>query len=128
MAMARDRPNNAPKEVKTDGLRSYREAAPLTFPMAMAKHVVSKGIRAEINNNPSERTQGTVRDKSLLDLKHRDTGQNYLDGLVVYYSYFWPHGGLDGKRPAVAAEAELPFDTWADVATVTEQRPATPQN
>lgn len=112
LAMARERANNAPKEVRTDGLRSYREAVPRPFPTSEVRHVVSKGIRAEINNNLSERLQGTVRDrdKTLRGLKHPDTGQNYLDGLVVHYNYFRPHGGLDGKKPAEGAGAKPPFE------------------
>ena len=129
LSLARERAANAPKKIKTDGLRSYQSAVKTAFPTHPVKHVVSKGIRAEINNNLSERLQGTVRDrdKTLRGLKHRDTGQNYLDGLVVHYNYFRPHGGLDGKKPAESAGAELPFATWADVATVTEHS-NTPQN
>jgi len=122
LALARERANNPPKEVKTDGLRSYREAVPRTFPTAMVKHVVSKGIRAEINNNLSERLQGTVRDrdKTLRGLKTRESGQTYIDGLVTHYNYFRPHEGIEGKRPAEKAGAELPFEGWADVARMEE--------
>ena len=111
MALARNRSNNPPREVKTDGLRSYREAVPRTFLTSMVKHVVSKGIRAQINNNLSERLQGTFRgrDKTLRGLKRRDTGQNYVDGLVLHYNYFRPHEALDGNRPAEKAGAEIPF-------------------
>ena len=37
MAMARMRAANAPKEVKTDGLRSYQEAVPRAFVLDMTK-------------------------------------------------------------------------------------------
>ena len=37
-----------------------RDATPRAFPTRRVKHVVSKGIRAEINNNLSERLQGTI--------------------------------------------------------------------
>ena len=118
--MARAKADNPPEEIKTDGLRSYREAVPRTFPTSMVKHVVSKGIRAEINNNLSERLQGTVRDrdKTLRALKKRESGQSYVDGLVLHYNYFRPHESLKGKRPAEAAGADLPFETWRDVAAM----------
>ena len=66
---------------------------------------MTEGIRAVINNNLSERLQGTLRDrdKTLRGLKARDSGQTYIDGLVLHYNYFRPHGGLDGKSPARAA-------------------------
>ena len=118
LALARERAETAPAEIKTDGLASYRKALPRAFPTRWVKHVVSKGIRAEINNNLSERLQGTFRDrdKTLRALKHRETGQEYVDGLVLHYNYFRPHDGLDGKRPAEAAGAALPFQSWEDVA------------
>ena len=118
LAMARERSNNAPKEIKTDGLRSYREAVKTAFPLHPVKHVVSQGIRAEINNNLSERLQGTLRDrdKTLRAMKRRETGQAYIDGLVLHYNNFRPHEALKGKRPAELAGAELPFNSWLDVA------------
>ena len=93
-ALARQRSNNPPVAVKTDGLASYRDAMPRAFPTHRVRHVVSKGVKADINNNLSERLQGTIRDrdKTLRGLKARDTGQAYVDGLVTHYNpvYFRP--------------------------------------
>ena len=118
LSLARERAENHPAEIKTDGLRSYREALPRAFPTRPVKHVVSKGIRAEINNNLSERLPRTFRDrdKTLRGLKARETGQAYIDGLVTHYNFFRPYESLDGKRPAEAAGAEIPFQDWEDVA------------
>lgn len=120
LSLARERSAVHPEEIKTDGLASYRRALPRAFPTRVVKHTVSQGIRAEINNNLSERLQGTIRDrdKTLRGLKKRDTGQAYIDGLVLHYNYFRPHEALDDKRPAEAAGAELPFKSWAEVAAV----------
>ena len=120
LSLARERAENPPQEVKTDGLRSYRDALPRAFPTRRVKHVVSKSIRAEINNNLSEKLQGTLqnRDKTLRGLKQRETWQAYIDGLVLHYNYFRPHESLKGKRPAEAAGAELPFKDWEDVSAV----------
>ena len=86
------------------------------------RHVVSKCVKADINNNLSERLQGTLRDrdKTLRGLKARETGQAYVDELVTHYNpvYFRPHESLKGKRPAEAAGAEIPFDLWEDVAAM----------
>ena len=92
------------------------------FPLWQVKHIVSQGIRARINNNMSERLQGTFRDrdKTLRGLKTCDSGQEYLDGLTVHYNYFRPHQSLDGNRPAQVAGAETPFRTWQDVAATRE--------
>ena len=120
MAMARRRSNNPPVAVKTDGLASYQDAMPRAFPTHRVRHVISKGVKADINNNLSERLQGTIRDrdKTLRGLKARETGQAYVDGLVTHYNYFQPHESLKGKRPAEAAGAELPFASWEDVAAM----------
>ena len=101
-------------------LASYRQALPRAFPTRKVKHTVSQGIRAEINNNLSERLQGTIRDrdKTLRGLKGRNTGQAYGDGLALHYNYFRPHEALNDRRPAEAAGAELPFNSWSDVAAV----------
>ena len=118
MRQARHRSANAPKRVKTDGLRSYQQAIRHAFALDEVKHVVSQGIRSEINNNFSERLQGTFRDrdKTLRGLKNRDSGQVYLDGLVLNYNYFRPHRALDGKSPAEKAGADIPFRSWLEVA------------
>ena len=120
LAMARERAAEPPEQLKTDGLPSYRRAMRRAFPTRLVKHVVSQGIRAEINNNLSERLQGTIRDrdKTLRGLKARDTGQAYVDGLVTHYNYFRPHQTLQGRRPAQAAGVTPPFTTWEDVAAL----------
>lgn len=58
LSLARERSATHPEEIKTDGLSSYRRALPRAFPTRVVKHTVSQGIRAEINNNLSERLQG----------------------------------------------------------------------
>lgn len=120
LAMARERSLNPPEELRTDGLASYRQALPRAFPTRPVKHTVSQGIRAEINNNLSEWLQGTFRDrdKTLRALKRRETGQAYIDGLVLHYNYFRPHQSLDDKSPAEAAGVELPFRDWQGVAAL----------
>ena len=120
LALARERSATHPEVLKTDGLRSYRQALPRAFPTSLVKHTVSQGIKAEINNNLSERLQGTFRDrdKTLRGLDSRETGQAYIDGLVLHYNYFLPHQSLEDKRPAEAAGAELPFQDREDVAAV----------
>ena len=118
--MARERAANPPKVVKTDGLKSYQQGVKTAFPVHPVKHVVSQGIRAQINNNMSEGIQGTFRDrdKTLRGMKERETGQEYLDGLVLHYNFLRPHGGLDGKRPAEAAGSEIPFQSWQDITKI----------
>ena len=120
LALARERADNPPRQIKTDGLRSYRGTVPRAFPTRPVKPGVSQGIRAEINNNLSERLQGTIRDrdKTLRGLKARETGQACVDGLALHYNYFRPHESLKGKRPAEAAGAELPFKDREDVAAM----------
>ena len=106
---------NEPKEIKTDRLSSYDGAIDRVFPLS--KHVKADGIRAEVNNNMSERLQGSYRSrtKTLRGLDSRETGQRYLDGWTLTYNNFRDHEGADGEPPAVKADVKLPYDEWADV-------------
>ena len=105
-AMAADGP---PKKITTDKLRSYLPAVKDVLPEA--EHVKSEGMRAEINNNLSERLQGTFRDriKTLRGLDSIETGQRYLDGWTLTYNLFRGHESLRNKTPGDRAKVNPPF-------------------
>ncbi len=117
MRKARENAATLPKVIKTDRLRSYNDGIDAVF-AGVAKHVKSDGITAEVNNNLSERLQGTFRERSktMRGLQSRETGQRFLDGWVVNYNVFRPHYGLKGKTPAQAAHVYPPFKEWEDLA------------
>ena len=104
-----------PKTIKTDRLASYPAAIDKVFPET--RHVQSDGIRAEVNNNLSERLQGTFRQrtKTLRGLDSRETGQRYLDGWALTYNLFREHESLDDRTPGEAAKVKSPYAEWADV-------------
>ena len=104
-----------PKSIKTDKWRAYNKAIANVFPDA--KHVQAEGLTAELNNNQSERLQGTFRQrtKTLRGLDHRESGQTYLDGWTLNYNLFRKHHSLGNRTPAAAAGLEAPFDEWEDV-------------
>ena len=104
-----------PKTIKTDKWRAYPPAIKKVFPRT--KHVQSEGLTAEVNNNLSERLQGTFRQrtKTLRGLENRATGQKYLDGWVLDYNLFREHEALDDKTPGEVAKSDAPFKEWADV-------------
>lgn len=107
---------NLPKTIKTDKLRSYEDGIERVFG-ADVKHVQSEGIRAELNNNCSERLQGTFRQrtKTLRGLDSRESGQRYLDGWVLTYNLFREHESLRNRTPASAAKVTTPFESWESV-------------
>ena len=109
---AADKP---PKTITTDKLKSYIK--PIRELMPEAKHMQSQGMGADINNNMSERLQGTFRDriKTLRSMNKRKTAQHYLDGWVLNYNHFKGHHSLHNKRPAQRAKVDAPFNEWADV-------------
>ncbi len=113
---------NAPERIRTDRLGSYTEAIKRVFPDAT--HIQSDGIKAIVNNNLSERLQGTFRSrtKTLRGLETRRTGQRFLDGWVVTYNLFRDHEGADGNPPAEKAGVRPPFEEWADVVRGTPAR------
>ena len=74
--------------------------------MPEAKHMQSEGMAADINNNLSERLQGTFRQrlKTLRCIESRTTGQRYLDGWVLTYNHFKGHESLRDDTPGQRAE------------------------
>lgn len=115
MRKAANAASEPPESITTDKLRSYNRAVKKVFPQT--KHVQSEGLAAEINNNLSERLQGTFRQrtKTLRGLESLETGQRYLDGWVITYNLFREHEGLDYKTPGQVAKVDAPFKEWADI-------------
>ena len=120
--------DNVPKRIKTDRLRSYIPAIEDLYG-ADVKHVQSDGITAEVNNNLSERLQGTFRSrtKTMRGLDSRASGQAYLDGWVLSYNLFREHESLKSKTPAAAAKVHAPFRSWDEAVERTGPRRAVPQ-
>ena len=109
-----------PERITTDGLGSYVDAVRAVFPRG-TEHIVSESIRSEVNNNLSERLQGTFRSrtKTQRGLQSIPTGQDYVDGYVIDYNFFKRHEALDGEVPAEAAgvSGQVPWgDSWEDIA------------
>ena len=98
-----------PKTITTDKLKSYMSAVKSVLPES--RHMQSEGMRASINNNLSERLQGTVRDriKTLRGRDSRKTSQRYLDGWVLTYNHFRGHESLRNKTPGQRAKVNPPF-------------------
>ena len=117
-----------PKTIKTDRLKSYISAIEDLFG-ADVKHVQSDGITAEVNNNLSERLQGTFRSrtKTMRGMDTRTSGQAYLDGWVLSYNLFREHGSLKGKTPAEVAKVHAPFKSWEEAVERTGPKRAVPQ-
>ena len=117
-----------PKTIKTDKLRSYISAVEDLFG-ADVKHVQSEGLAAEVNNNLSERLQGTIRarDKTLRGLDTRQTGQAYLDGWVLNYNLFREHESLRDRTPAEAARMNPPFSSWGEAVERTSPKRVVPK-
>ena len=115
MSKAKEASAEPPKTIKTDKLRAYIAAIGTVFPDA--KHIKSEGLAAELNNNQSERLQGTFRQrtKTLRGLDTRESGQLYLDGWTLDYNLFRKHEALNNRTPAQVAKVSPPFDEWEEV-------------
>ena len=107
-----------PKSITTDKLGSYVPAIKQVFPDA--EHIQSEGIRARVNNNLSERLQGTIRqrEKTLRGSDGLESGQQYFDGWAINYNLFREHEGVKSRPPAEMAGVNPPFREWADVVRV----------
>ena len=116
-----------PKTITTDKYQAYPRAIKAVLPDT--RHIQSEGIRAEINNNLSERLQGTYRDriKTLRGMDSIETGQRYLDGWTTFYNLFREHYGLGYKTPGEVARVNAPFTEWADVVRSGLETPKRPK-
>ena len=104
-----------PNTITSDKLRSYGPAIKKVFPKTL--HIKSQGIRSSLNNNLSERLQGTYRsrEKTLRGLDSLETGQRYLDGWTITYNHMRGHEALKNDTPGKRAKADPGFTEWADV-------------
>ena len=104
-----------PKTIKTDKLTSYRPAITKVFPDTL--HIKSQGLTSSLNNNMSERLQGTYRsrEKTLRGLDSMESAQRYLDGWTITYNHMRGHESLKNDTPSQRAKADPPFTEWADV-------------
>ena len=98
-----------PKTITTDKWRAYIK--PIKDLSPETKHIQSQGLAAEVNNNLSERLQGTYRDrtKTLRGLENIESGQRYLDGWTLNYNLFRKHESLKNKPPASKALKDPPL-------------------
>lgn len=105
-----------PVTVLTDGLPSYIKPIQETLG-PRTRHIRVETLDAEINNNLSERLQGTIRerDKVLRAMQTRESAQNYLDGWTTDYNFFRPHLALKGDTPASVAGVSIPYRNWNDI-------------
>ena len=104
-----------PNTIKTDKMTSYRPAITKVFPKTL--HIKSQGLRSTLNNNMSERLQGTYRsrEKTLRGLDSMESAQRYLDGWTITYNHMRGHESLKNDTPGKRAKANPPFTEWADV-------------
>ena len=118
MKMARESAANPPKSIRTDRMKSYPRAIKTVFGAGNVEYIQTDGIAAEVNNNLSERLQGTIkeRNKVLRGFKRPASAQQYLDGWVLDYNYFRPHHALGMATPASKAGVKAPFENWQGVA------------
>ena len=107
----------SPKSITTDKLGSYDGAIKQVLPDA--EHIKSEGIKARVNDNLSERLQGTIKDRSktFRGLDGLESGQRYFDGWAINYNLFREHEGVDHQTPAEMAGVNPPFLELEDVVT-----------
>lgn len=84
---------------------------------ADTRHILTKGLTAEINTNLIERFQGELksRTKVMRGFKKFKSAQNTLNGWIIHYNFLRPHESLTDKTPAEMAGITYPYKTWLDV-------------
>ena len=111
------RAQRPPRVIVTDGLNSYIDGIERVFG-GDTRHVVSKGIRAEVNNNLSERMQGTIKERTkvMRGMESLKTANAFIDAFMLDYNHLRAHQALGGRTPAQAADLPFTFRSWAEIA------------
>jgi putative transposase len=122
MKEARARAGKAPKEVITDKNYSDLDGIEKTFG-SETEHIQGSPFKVKDTGDSTsriERFHGTLKDRTKVIRAFRDleTLSNFTDGWLVYYNYFKPHQGLNGKTPAEEAGINYDVKNWADLARV----------
>ncbi len=125
---AKGRAAKPPKRIRTDRLRAYIDGIERVFGSDTA-HTQTMGVHSEVNNNMSERLQGTIRERTkvMRGMETRKTAQIVMDGFMIHYNHMRPHHGLRGKAPAEVVGLPFRFINWVEVAHLhdaTFQNPA----
>ena len=107
--------DHPPKRIFSDKWVAYPGAIRKIIPDAT--HVQSKGNHHYINNQLSERMQGTFRsrEKTLRGMDSIESAQRFLDGFVFTYNHVRDHSGIKEWTPALAAKIDVPYHEWADI-------------
>ena len=92
---------------------------------ADTKHAISEGFRSpELHNNIAERLHGTIRERTkvMRGMETTPSAQIVMDGFQTYYNHIRPHHGLRGRKPAEVVRLPIVFETWRDVASLSDER------
>lgn len=117
MEEAKRKAGKSPTTVTTDKLASYNDGIELTFG-ADTYHKQSKPFtNAADSTNKIERWHGTLKERTkvMRGLKDMGSAIQFTDGFLVYYNFFRPHEGLNGRTPAEAAGIDYKIKNWADL-------------
>lgn len=125
---AKSRAAHPPTTIVTDGLKSYQDGIERVFG-GDTKHVVSQGIRHEINNNMSERLQGTIRERTkvMRGMETERTAKLLIDGFRLHYNHIKPHSGIGNETPASKVGFPFVFNDWTEVAHLRERTADSPE-
>ncbi|MBI2847164.1 MAG: IS6 family transposase [Chloroflexi bacterium] len=109
---------HTPEIVITDKLQAYLDGIELVFG-ADTEHIRSKGFVVQPNTNLIERFHGTIKERTkvMRGMHNMETAKLFMDGWLVNYNFFRPHGSLKDKTPGEMAKAHYPYRSWKDVTT-----------
>ena len=97
-----------PKEIVTDGLKSYNVAMKNDFGCQI-NHISKPRFTDPKNNNIVERLNGTLktRIKGFRRLDNLSSSAQLFEGLRLYYNSMRPHSALGGKTPKSATQESV---------------------
>jgi transposase-like protein len=95
-----------PKEMVTDGLKSYQVAIKNVFE-GQVNHVFKARFTDPKNNNIVERLNGTLKTRieGFRRLSNENSASQLFEGLRLYYNSMRPHSAFGGHSPAEMAKS-----------------------
>jgi transposase-like protein len=114
---ARDKAGRIPKQVLTNGRKSYLDGIELAYG-ADVKNLWDVSTENRVDSTRFIEQWNNIRrarNAQLRRLKKSDQAQLIVDGWSVHYNYFNIQEILNGRTPARVARADFKFRNWQDL-------------
>jgi transposase-like protein len=117
--IAKEKADKCPRLIITNGWRGYSDVIEQVFGADTSHSIVSLRQCKEVSSNYLSYLKywRDVFKTKYKQMHHMDENiQLIVDGMVLRYNFFSPHGNPGQKTPAEAAQIAFPYRNWLDIA------------